>query len=90
MSVNLRKVFKALADESRRAVLDRLYAKGGQTQTELYEPFAKAMSRQALMKHLAVLEDANLVTIIWMWTREEALPQPYPHLRDAGSLDTEV
>jgi DNA-binding transcriptional ArsR family regulator len=52
-------VFKALADPSRRALLDRLFAENGLTLGELCEGFD--MSRQAVMKHLAVLEDANLI-----------------------------
>jgi len=52
-------VFKALADESRRQLLDRLYKKNGQTLGELCEGIA--MSRQAVTKHLAILEEANLV-----------------------------
>jgi DNA-binding transcriptional ArsR family regulator len=71
-------VFKALADESRRAILDRLYANGGQTLTELFEPFAKAMSRQAVMKHLGVLENANLVTIVWSGREKRHYLNPIP------------
>ncbi len=52
-------VFRALADKSRRHLLDRLQAKGGQTLGELCEGLE--MSRQAVTKHLAILEDANLV-----------------------------
>ncbi|MGE5502339.1 MAG: ArsR/SmtB family transcription factor [Ignavibacteriales bacterium] len=52
-------VFRALADESRRALLDRLFERNGQTLGELTE--GMAMSRQAVTKHLAVLEAANLV-----------------------------
>jgi DNA-binding transcriptional ArsR family regulator len=52
-------VFKALADESRRQLLDRLHKKNGQTLGELCEGIA--MSRQAVTKHLAILEEANLV-----------------------------
>lgn len=55
-------VFKALADASRRSLLDRLHAKNGQTLVELCEGLA--MSRQAVTKHLTILEDANLVAII--------------------------
>ncbi len=57
-------VFKALADASRRSLLDHLYAKGGQTLHELVEPFSREMSRQAVMKHLGILEKANLVTTV--------------------------
>ena len=53
-------VFKALADASRRSLLDRLHAKNGQTLNDLCDGLA--MSRQAVTKHLAVLEAANLVT----------------------------
>lgn len=52
-------VFKALADPVRRQLLDRLHAKNGQTLGELCE--GQNMTRQAVTKHLAILEDANLV-----------------------------
>ena len=55
-------VFKALADASRRSLLDRLRARNGQTLNELCEGLA--MTRQAVTKHLAILEQANLVTTI--------------------------
>jgi len=53
-------VFRALADASRRSLLDRLHARNGQTLNELCEGLA--MTRQAVTKHLAILEAANLVT----------------------------
>jgi DNA-binding transcriptional ArsR family regulator len=52
-------VFRALADAHRRALLDRLHARNGQTLRELCE--GQAMTRQAVTKHLAILEAANLV-----------------------------
>jgi DNA-binding transcriptional ArsR family regulator len=55
-------VFKALADASRRSLLDRLHVRNGQTLNELCEGLA--MTRQAVTKHLAILEQANLVTSI--------------------------
>ena len=55
-------VFKALADASRRSLLDRLHARNGQTLIELCDDLA--MTRQAVTKHLAILEDANLVATI--------------------------
>lgn len=55
-------VFKALADASRRSLLDRLHTRNGQTLNELCEGLA--MTRQAVTKHLAILEQANLVTNI--------------------------
>ena len=57
------KVFKALADPTRRELLDRLHADNGQTLGALCEKLG--MTRQAVTKHLAVLEDANLVTTVW-------------------------
>lgn len=56
------KVFKALADESRRLLLDQLYMENGQTLSELCTHLD--MSRQAVSKHLAILEEANLVVAI--------------------------
>jgi DNA-binding transcriptional ArsR family regulator len=53
-------VFKALADRSRRKLLDVLYANNGQTLGELCEHLD--MTRQAVAQHLAVLERANLVS----------------------------
>jgi len=53
-------VFKALADPTRRQLLDRLFAKNGQTLAALCEELE--MSRQAVSKHLALLEAANLIT----------------------------
>ena len=55
-------VFKGLADESRRELLDRLRADNGQTLNELCARLA--MTRQAVSKHLAILEDANLVATV--------------------------
>lgn len=55
-------VFKALADPSRRLLLDRLHASGGQTLTELCAGLE--MSRQAVTKHLVILEEANLVASV--------------------------
>ena len=52
-------VFKALADPSRRELLDRLHAKSGQSLGELCEGLQ--MTRQAVTKHLNLLEEANLV-----------------------------
>jgi DNA-binding transcriptional ArsR family regulator len=55
-------VFKALADESRRELLDRLRADNGQTLGDLCARLD--MSRQAVSKHLAILEAANLVATV--------------------------
>ena len=52
-------VFKALADPTRRLLLDRLFERDGRTLTELESQVE--MSRFGVMKHLRVLEDAGLV-----------------------------
>jgi DNA-binding transcriptional ArsR family regulator len=52
-------VFRALADSSRRKLLDRLRARNGQTLNELCGGLD--MTRQAVTKHLGILEDANLI-----------------------------
>lgn len=53
-------VFRALADRTRRALLDALFAQGEQSVTAL-TGVAPTLTRFAVMKHLAVLESANLV-----------------------------
>lgn len=55
-------VFKALADESRRTLLDELYRDNGQTLTQLSGHLD--MTRQAVAKHLALLEAADLVAVV--------------------------
>jgi DNA-binding transcriptional ArsR family regulator len=57
-------VFRALADASRRVLLDRLHARNGQTLGELCRGLD--MTRQAVAKHLAILAEANLVS----WKRQ--------------------
>jgi len=56
-------VFKALADRSRRKLLDRLHKNSGQTLTQLCKHLD--MTRQAVTKHLVLLESANLVATVW-------------------------
>lgn len=62
-------VFKALADETRRLILDELTARDGQTLFELCSLLTArhgvGSSRQAISQHLAVLESAGLVTVEW-------------------------
>jgi DNA-binding transcriptional ArsR family regulator len=55
-------VFKALADGSRRELLDRLRAENGQTLGDLCERLD--MTRQAVSKHLGILEEANLIATV--------------------------
>ena len=54
-------VFQALADPTRRGILDRLFTRDGQTVNELSEAFADDMTRYGVMKHLGVLENAGLI-----------------------------
>ena len=56
-------VFKALADPSRRYLLDLLHEENALTSNELCAHLD--MTRQAAAKHLALLEEAKLVVIIW-------------------------
>jgi DNA-binding transcriptional ArsR family regulator len=59
--IDMDAIFKALADASRRQLLDRLHAENGQTLGELCKGLD--MTRQAVTKHLALLEAANLVVV---------------------------
>ena len=56
-------VFRALADPSRRRLLDGLNQRNGQSLRELCAGLD--MTRQSVSKHLAVLADANLVAVVW-------------------------
>jgi DNA-binding transcriptional ArsR family regulator len=56
------KVFKALADPTRRKLLDRLCERNGQTLGQLCENLE--MARQSATQHIEILEAANLVTAI--------------------------
>jgi len=69
-------VFKALADASRRELLDRLRADNGQTLSELCARLA--MTRQAVSKHLAILEEANLVAVVWRGREKLHYLNPIP------------
>jgi DNA-binding transcriptional ArsR family regulator len=70
------KVFKALADLSRRHLLDRLHADNGQTLGQLCAHLN--MTRQAVTKHLAVLEAANLVVTVWRGREKLHYLNPVP------------
>jgi DNA-binding transcriptional ArsR family regulator len=69
-------VFKALADRSRRMLLDRLNAHNGQTLTELVAGLG--MTRQAVTQHLGVLEDAKLVVTTWRGREKLHFLNPVP------------
>ena len=69
-------VFKALADESRRKLLDQLHKINGQTLGELCEHLD--MTRQAVTKHLLLLEAANLVAVVWRGREKLHYLNPVP------------
>ncbi len=69
-------VFKALADQSRRQILDLLFAQDGQTLGQLTEDLA--MSRQAGTKHLKILEDAGLIVVDWQGREKRHYLNPVP------------
>ena len=70
------KAFKALADPSRRKLLDLLHASNGQTLGELAAHLD--MTRQAVTQHLAVLEAANLVAVVWRGREKLHFLNPVP------------
>ncbi|MGG1554278.1 ArsR/SmtB family transcription factor [Paenibacillus ferrarius] len=70
----MEKVFKALADGTRRELLDLLSAR--QTLGELCKYMT--MSRQAVTKHLLLLEEANLVTVVWQGREKLHYINPVP------------
>lgn len=69
-------VFKALADSTRRKLLDKLRKKNGLTLGELCEHLA--MTRQAVTKHLIILEEANLIAIQWKGREKLHYLNPVP------------
>ncbi|MCA0035219.1 ArsR/SmtB family transcription factor [Mesorhizobium sp. B263B2A] len=69
-------VFRALADPTRRQLLDSLHARNGQTLNTLCAEMA--MTRQAVTKHLAILEEANLVSTIRRGREKEHYLNPVP------------
>lgn len=74
-------VFKALADPGRRRLLDALRDDDGQTLSRMCEHLE--MSRQAVSQHLALLENANLVTVVWRGREKLHYLNPVP-LFDVG------
>ena len=78
-------VFKALADPTRRKLLDKLYTTGGLTQGQLEEGLG--MTRFGVAKHLRILEEANLVITQRSGRQKAPLPQhcadsPHPRPLD--------
>jgi DNA-binding transcriptional ArsR family regulator len=70
------RVFKALADASRRRLLDLLNARDGQTLSQLGAHLD--FTRQAVTQHLAVLEAAGLVAIVWRGREKLHFLNPVP------------
>jgi DNA-binding transcriptional ArsR family regulator len=76
MSADMDRVFKALAAQERRLLLDRLRARNGQTLGELCAHFE--MTRQAVTKHVKILEGASLVVSIWQGREKLHYLNPVP------------
>ncbi len=76
MADDLDTVFKALADPGRRLLLDRLRTENGQTLGRLCAHLE--MTRQAVTKHLKVLERANLVVPFWRGREKLHYLNPVP------------
>ncbi len=69
-------MFKALADPTRRRLLDLLHSNNGQTLGELCKNLN--MTRQAVSQHLMRLESANLVTTVWRGREKLHYLNPVP------------
>nr|AUN36316.1 transcriptional regulator, ArsR family [uncultured bacterium] len=69
-------VFKALSDANRRQLLDELFVSNGQTLTELCGHLD--VTRQGVAKHLAILEEANLVVTVWRGREKLHYLNPIP------------
>nr|WP_298719531.1 helix-turn-helix domain-containing protein [uncultured Steroidobacter sp.] len=74
--MDLDAAFRALADSSRRALLDRLHEQNGQTLAQLCEGLD--ITRQAVTKHLVILEQANLVVVQWQGREKLHYLNPVP------------
>jgi DNA-binding transcriptional ArsR family regulator len=76
VAADVDKVFKALADASRRQLLDQLRSANGQTLGQLCEHLD--MTRQAVTKHLKLLEAAGLVVTVWRGREKLHYLNPVP------------
>ena len=74
--MDIDKVFKALADPTRRRLLDLLHRDNGQTLLALCDHMD--MTRQAVSQHLQQLEDANLLAIVWRGREKLHYLNPVP------------
>ena len=75
-SSDIDRVFKALADPTRRRLLDLLHSENGQTLMALCQHMD--MTRQAVTQHLRQLEEANLVVIVWQGREKLHYLNPVP------------
>lgn len=70
-AMDLDALFRALSDPTRRHLMDELAERDGQTLFELHVRmvtwYGASLSRQALSKHLVLLEAAGLVRVEWRW-----------------------
>ncbi|MGP8258330.1 MAG: ArsR/SmtB family transcription factor [Acidobacteriaceae bacterium] len=78
MGADRNKVFKALAAPERRVLLDQLRANNGQTLGQLCQHLD--MTRQAVTRHLKLLEEANLVATVWRGREKLHYLNPMPIL----------
>ena len=74
--MDIDRVFKALADPTRRRLLDLLHRENGQTLTALSA--GMDMTRQAVTQHLQLLEEANLVAVVWQGREKLHYLNPVP------------
>jgi len=70
------RIFKALANKSRREILDQLFARDGQTLNKLCE--SASFSRQGVSKHLQLLEEAGLIITHWSGREKYHYLNPLP------------
>jgi DNA-binding transcriptional ArsR family regulator len=74
--LDIDRVFKALADPTRRRLLDLLHRESGQTLTALCEHMD--MTRQGVTQHLQQLEETNLVAVVWQGREKLHYLNPVP------------
>lgn len=87
--MDLDALFHALSDATRRRLIDELAERDGQSLFELHVRMTSwhgaSLTRQALSKHLAVLEDAGLLRVEWRWRCKHHFLLRRP-IRDAWKL----
>lgn len=88
VTIDVDRVFKALADSTRRTLLDSLRRDNGQTLGRLCGQLD--MARQSAAQHLAVLEEANLISTVRRGREKLALPQPCPDPRHPATVDRAI